>query len=369
MISLNRVTSSGKFYPEIDGARFLAIFSVLLTHLYYVYQKNVVLDSNFVPDVFLQFFINGGTGVHIFFVISGYILSMMFYRAACKKQQLDLNQYFVRRLTRLEPPYFVVMVTFFFLILYVKDYELSDLLLRLFASLTYTHNIFYGEGSVINTVAWSLEVELQFYILAPLLYYIYIKRKYSVFMLMFLIGVFILTNYLMGSEYRSLLSQGHFFLLGALLHLTSDKIKHLINKIDSFLAILIFCTVIFFIFSFKTIDSGMGINVIKTIFLYFMFLLIFYSPIITRLFSIKAIYLIGGMCYSIYLLHYPLLSAVSSIYSFINLSFQQDFGFTLFIILSFVVTLVISTVFYVFVEQPFMAKDPIQALKSQWVKR
>ena len=39
---------------------------------------------------------------------------------------------------------------------------------NLIASLLYQHNLIYGHGSAINGVAWSLEVEVQFYLLAPL---------------------------------------------------------------------------------------------------------------------------------------------------------------------------------------------------------
>ena len=43
------------------------------------------------------------------------------------------------------------------------------LLPHLLASLVYVHNLVYGTGSTVNVVAWSLEVEVQFYLLAPLL--------------------------------------------------------------------------------------------------------------------------------------------------------------------------------------------------------
>ena len=45
----------------------------------------------------------------------------------------------------------------------------APLLPHLLASLGYVHNIVYGVPSTINVVAWSLEIEVQFYILAPAL--------------------------------------------------------------------------------------------------------------------------------------------------------------------------------------------------------
>src|SRR2546421_3270894 len=47
------------------------------------------------------------------------------------------------------------------------------------ASAFYVHNIVYHEFSSINPVAWSLEIEVQFYILAPLLACVFLIRNKS----------------------------------------------------------------------------------------------------------------------------------------------------------------------------------------------
>jgi peptidoglycan/LPS O-acetylase OafA/YrhL len=44
---------------------------------------------------------------------------------------------------------------------------------HLLASLIYSHGFIYQVGSTINNVAWSLEIEVQFYVLAPLLCSLY----------------------------------------------------------------------------------------------------------------------------------------------------------------------------------------------------
>src|SRR5271169_5423220 len=85
-----RITSSGQFIPEIDGFRFIAIFSVFLYHLAgdvlrnspgaYVaaLRPNVLFDVTQVLNV----------GVPIFFAISGFILGMPFAAAHLRKQRL-----------------------------------------------------------------------------------------------------------------------------------------------------------------------------------------------------------------------------------------------------------------------------------------
>lgn len=55
-------------------------------------------------------------------------------------------------------------------------FSLRDELPHLAASLAYVHNIIYDKGSTINNAAWSLEVEVQFYVLAPLLCWLAFRK-------------------------------------------------------------------------------------------------------------------------------------------------------------------------------------------------
>lgn len=106
---LQRITSSGKFIPEIDGLRFLAILSVVLFHingLILIYDKHVINKNNIIYNFINYILSHCYLGVPLFFVISGFILSMPFANYYLKGQNKpELKKYFVRRLTRLEPPY------------------------------------------------------------------------------------------------------------------------------------------------------------------------------------------------------------------------------------------------------------------------
>lgn len=353
-LSLERITSTDNFQPEVDGLRFLAILPVMLTHAFYVYFQNIS-EVNFTNIFFLKsFFINGGSGVHIFFVISGYVLGAAFYKVAANGQKnINMKKYFFRRLIRLEPPYVISLLVFFIILVYTNRGDIVELSKHLVASILYIHNLIYGTGSVINTVAWSLEVEFQFYILAPFLYLIYMKKRLSFTIFIGLILFFLITNQLMGEMYRTLLSQGHFFILGALLHLTTNYTKLWVNKLPTLLAVIMFGATLFLFFSFKTINPDFFVNLCKLFILFIIFSFVLGGGIITRIFTIRFIYLIGGICYSIYLLHYPLLSFISKLaanYSF----FHGVFGFLTFVFFALCIALLISIIFAVFLERPFM---------------
>ncbi len=109
-------------------------------------------------------------GVPLFFVISGFILSLPFAEAHRKfKKPVALKKYFWRRVTRLEPPYILCLLLFFILKIAASKGTAAGLFPNLIASIFYVHNPIFGRPSDIDFVAWSLEIEIQFYILAPVL--------------------------------------------------------------------------------------------------------------------------------------------------------------------------------------------------------
>src|SRR5205085_10364304 len=122
---LSRVTSSGELIPEIDGLRFLAITSVLFHHLMSIYlhrsgrspvQVNSLMDwsamdaqSWLVPLCY-----SGHFGVNLFFAISGFILALPFAkRSFADRPAPSLKNYYLRRVTRIEPPYAICLILFF----------------------------------------------------------------------------------------------------------------------------------------------------------------------------------------------------------------------------------------------------------------
>ena len=58
-----------------------------------------------------------------------------------------------------------------------RDRSVEELSPRLLASMTYTHNAIYNEFSQVNFLAWSLEIEFQFYVLAPMLVLVFRLRQ------------------------------------------------------------------------------------------------------------------------------------------------------------------------------------------------
>ena len=76
---LRRVTTTGRFVPEIDGLRFVAIMTVVAFHvLTYLRAQHPMFSAPHTEGVIERAASTGYFGVELFFVISGFILALPF---------------------------------------------------------------------------------------------------------------------------------------------------------------------------------------------------------------------------------------------------------------------------------------------------
>lgn len=374
--SFRRITSSNSFIPEIDGLRFIAIITVVFLHTNTNF-KRVYAES--IPSDYLNSWIDNlfktsGIGVDIFFTISGFILGLPFARYYLQgAKKVNLKNYFIRRLTRLEPPYLIALIILFVAYVVVFNENWLNLLDNLIASIFYSHYFIYGEWNPINPVTWSLETEVQFYILAPLIsLLVFVKnvnlRRFLIPAAIVLLDVTVpyMTSSL--TEYhlqKSIINYLHSFLVGFAfvdLYLFGlEKIK------KSYLFDILGCIAFVVIYSFHP-------DVVKYERLFFdmavfaLFISVFKGKVFNYIFTREFIVVVGGMCYTIYLLHYPVLFVVMKYFSKLHIT-----GFVPNIIANFVVAIVallaVSAVFFKLIEQPCMDKNWPTKLRDYFKKK
>lgn len=175
---LTRVTSTGRYIPELDGLRWLAMALVFVQHFQLAILSTTV-DRSSRPDPGLATLYDMRVGVELFFVISGFILGVPFVgQHVLGKERVDLRAYYLRRITRIEPPYAIALVLVTLAWIFVLGRNPAIALPHALASLFYVHNLVYGafHPQAINMVTWSLEIEVQFYVLAPLFARVFLVR-------------------------------------------------------------------------------------------------------------------------------------------------------------------------------------------------
>ena len=159
-----------KYRPEIDGLRAVAVLLVIIAHAGYAMRGGGILTGGFI-------------GVDIFFVISGYLISLLVLTAGAG---FSYREFFARRIRRLFPPLLVV-VLFTLLVGYVLLTARQEVLLarHAIASLLYVQNfnlwseVGYFDPSALQKPLlhiWSLSVEEQFYLIHPFLLLLVVRR-------------------------------------------------------------------------------------------------------------------------------------------------------------------------------------------------
>ena len=135
--------------PGLDGIRALSIAAVIIYHVGW----SAGLRGNIGY---------GAYGVHVFFVLSGFLITHLLCQEEQRTGRIDLKDFYRRRAFRILPP---VIVYLSFLVAMSGIGALHVIPSDLLHSLLFTRNLF--DGPTQTSHFWSLAIEEQFYFLWP----------------------------------------------------------------------------------------------------------------------------------------------------------------------------------------------------------
>ena len=371
--------AKGKIVRELEGLRFLAILPVVIQHCAERWYRNAYTPGvSPVSDALLNYCQGGGVGVYLFYAISGFILPLPFaVKRLSGKPMGSLKVYFMRRLTRLEPPYILVMLLLAVSAVLLHKMSSGDSLAYFFTGITYSSTLIFKHFNQLNPVIWSLEVEIQFYIVAPFItYFIFGIKDYNkrnlLIAAMIVLAVFIQEQTGISNGFNvlryTILGQLQYFLVGILMVNLYLKQKLQPDGYTRWWDIAA-TVAIFGMIAFRWV-TGFEKTILFVAVLTTLFIGAFRSGGFNRFIRRPWIMAIGGMCYSIYLLHLAIAEAsIELLHKFIPHAQNSLLWFAVYIMFFLVCLILVVPGFYLLIEKPCMDHTWPGRLKDYFTKK
>ncbi len=312
----------------LDGVRGLAILLVLIFHLLFMPIPTGNMSA---------FWLNAGRflmhGVTLFFVLSGFLIGSILLHN--KNSKNYFKTFYIKRIGRIIPIYYLLILGYYiFKYILFPDYgghELNsgipDWTYPFFAQSFFIPQ--HGLGSGVMNVTWSLCVEEQFYLFAPMFIFLFDSNKLIILCISGILLSLFSRMLLPGLDDLGILalitSRADSLFMGILLAIVYRS-KELLQKFKTnqssvmfFLAILTAGLLLQFL------GFAMGVFKLTWIALFFaIFLLIPLAndnSLISRFFKNNFLKVFGKYSYGIYLLHMPI--------NFILVYFNSLYGVSL----------------------------------------
>jgi len=239
------------------------------------------------------------------------------------------------------------------------------------ASLGYAHDLIYHQTPMLTVVAWSLEIEIQFYLLAPLLFSLLALPRFTrrAILIAATIGV-IIAQWIYPPPFLSIYGFAQYFFVGILLAdlYISDAAATLVNKkwVGPFATL---CLVAIIYLPIKDEHVFATTQFVARLCFPFLLMLFYFTVLkntaLKRVFSYKFVPIIGGMCYSIYLLHYTIVSMLGRFTLRLHITDYYLPNLFLQLLLLGIPVILISSIFYFYIERPFMSRKWVDKLSRK----
>lgn len=325
------------FRNDIQGLRAIAVLAVIIFHV----------NKAWLPGGFI--------GVDIFFVISGYLMTVIILSQK-KSQSFSFIRFYLNRIKRIVPVYLVVLTaTTVLMAIFLTTRDFAFFKQSLVAATFFFSNIYFADfgeyfGPSVNELpllhTWSLAIEMQFYLLLPVFLLVMPKKlvRASMVLIVFVLMAYV-TYTLTARSYFSLIARIPEFLVGGLAGLTIRENPVYLTKIKKsnwlaiFALLLIFCS-LFFINAENDFPGVLALPAcIGTL-----IIIVQGQSKINTLLAIKPLVFVGTISYSLYLWHWPILAGIRY--------YIQEYQLSLiFVLLAIFCTFLLAVFSYVLVEK------------------
>ena len=293
---------------SLDGLRAIAALMVMFFHFF----QHLITSNSFVLMI-KKISTFGQTGVSLFFVLSGFLITRILLKE--KKSEKYFINFYVRRSLRIFPLYYFYLVLVFFIIPFFEHVNVPDFSKQIY------HWVYLQDFAITfkwNYVGpihfWSLAVEEHFYLFFPLLVY-FLKEKQLIISLAILVLASVVLRYIL-----SLKGYEVFYLtftrldelcLGAFLAILEFKGKFSEHSSKRFLYLFIFMLApLYLLWYFFASESNVYVQTFK----YSLISIIYFCTIgfiitanksnfLSKVLATKPLLFTGKISYGLYVYH------------------------------------------------------------------
>lgn len=186
---------AGRRLPGLDGLRAVAVTVVMAYHF--------------------GFPAPAGIGVTGFFVLSGFLITWLLRKEQRATGRISIRRFYVRRVLRIFPAYYGYVIVSLILLRYRGVDEAPGLVRSAIFYVMNYYNAAHGHPPGAFSHLWSLAVEEQFYLVWPLVVFLFVGRKPRA------LGAFVTYVILLVLAWRSIV------------FLTTDNVAYVYNAFDT----------------------------------------------------------------------------------------------------------------------------------------
>jgi peptidoglycan/LPS O-acetylase OafA/YrhL len=364
-----KISSPHIHFENLDGLRFLAALMVFFHHLFSLdFDKFEHLKDNHLFIIIQKVCNFGHYGVGVFFIISGFLIFSLLLHEYKKNQKISWSNFFMRRILRIWPLYFLVVIFGFFIFPYLPFGKTTIHHFSNYALfLSNFDEIWYGAKDAVNflTVTWSISVEEQIYYGTILLFLFLPSKffyKYGIYIFSLLILISIGFKFVHNDQERLVyfhtLTNMIYLAIGALLAFLNknDKVKLWVqqftkNQVFGLYTLSFIMIGVMILFKKEwVLISDLLIGIAFSI---WMILQVFSQTPFIALDRFLGFKQGGKITYGFYLFHTIVLYYLASTMQFLGFN-KGGLSFLLFAILSFFITYLLAKLSFHYFENPFL---------------
>jgi len=302
---------SSSYFPALDGLRAISCLLIISHHADFLGWQAI----------------NGHSGISVFFVLSGYLITMLAIREEARRGMLCLSAFYVRRTFRIFPAYYFTLLLYCLLIFGV-DIQSSIERREVFGFALPYYLFYLNEYTPVPAMeqfgmmppffhSWSLGIEEKYYLIWPVLAFALIQRNTVVratlaVSIIALQYIFLDSKLVMGLQ----LSKYAVILIGCLLAIVMEHPKGYayLSKLAAPRVHLMFLGILLIVqLQLGRVDANIFDYIYPYIVAAFLIGLVAGRSLCKSLFEVRVLTFLGLRTYGMYLLHLLALNVVEMV--------------------------------------------------------